>query len=98
MLRAAGVAPGARGEQLTVAEFAASRGPPGRGSAVHGEIGFQIVTTVTVRVPAKINLQLAVGPLRPDGYHDLVTVFHAISLYDEVSVSRAERGQRDGQR
>jgi 4-diphosphocytidyl-2-C-methyl-D-erythritol kinase len=48
------------------------------------------VTTVTVRVPAKINLQLAVGPLRPDGYHDLVTVFHAISLYDEVSVSAAE--------
>jgi 4-diphosphocytidyl-2-C-methyl-D-erythritol kinase len=45
---------------------------------------------VTVRVPAKINLQLAVGPLRPDGYHDLVTVFHAISLYDEVSVSNAE--------
>ena len=48
------------------------------------------MTTVTVRVPAKINLQLAVGPLRPDGYHDLVTVFHAISLYDEVSVSAAE--------
>jgi 4-diphosphocytidyl-2-C-methyl-D-erythritol kinase len=41
---------------------------------------------VTVRVPAKINLQLAVGPLRPDGYHGLVTVFHAISLFDEVTV------------
>ena len=48
------------------------------------------MTTVTVRVPAKINLQLAVGPLRPDGYHDLVTVFHAISLYDEISVSHAD--------
>lgn len=48
------------------------------------------MTTVTVRAPAKINLQLAVGPLRPDGYHDLVTVFHAISLFDEVSVSSAE--------
>ena len=48
------------------------------------------MTTVTVRVPAKINLQLAVGPLRPDGYHDLVTVFHAISLFDEVAVSPAE--------
>ena len=45
-----------------------------------------IVTSVTVRVPAKINLQLAVGSLRPDGYHDLVTVFHAISLFDQVSV------------
>ena len=44
------------------------------------------VTSVTVRVPAKINLQLSVGPPRPDGYHGLVTVFHAISLFDEVTV------------
>jgi 4-diphosphocytidyl-2-C-methyl-D-erythritol kinase len=49
-----------------------------------------LVTSVTVRVPAKINLQLAVGPLRPDGYHGLVTVFHAISLFDEVSVAAAD--------
>lgn len=44
---------------------------------------------MTVRVPAKINLQLSVGPLRPDGYHDLVTVFHAISLADEITVTPA---------
>jgi 4-diphosphocytidyl-2-C-methyl-D-erythritol kinase len=49
-----------------------------------------LVTSVTVRVPAKINLQLAVGPLRPDGYHGLVTVFHAVSLFDEVTVAAAE--------
>jgi 4-diphosphocytidyl-2-C-methyl-D-erythritol kinase len=48
-----------------------------------------IVDRVTVRVPAKLNLQLAVGPRRGDGYHDLVTVFHAISLYDEVTVETA---------
>jgi 4-diphosphocytidyl-2-C-methyl-D-erythritol kinase len=48
-----------------------------------------IVTSVTVRVPAKINLQLAVGPLRPDGYHGLVTVFHAIGLFDMVTVAAA---------
>jgi 4-diphosphocytidyl-2-C-methyl-D-erythritol kinase len=48
------------------------------------------VTTVTVQVPAKINLQLAVGPLRSDGYHDLVTVFHALSLFDQVTVAPAE--------
>jgi len=55
-------------------------------------------TSVTVRVPAKINLQLAVGPLRPDGYHDLVTVFHAVSLFDEVTVTPAEgsAGQHQG--
>ena len=52
-------------------------------------VGSLAVTTVTVRVPAKINLQLAVGPLRPDGYHGLVTVFHAVSLFDEVTVTPA---------
>ena len=50
-----------------------------------------IVTGVTVRVPAKINLQLAVGPPRADGYHDLVTVFHAVSLFDQVTVAPAGR-------
>lgn len=45
---------------------------------------------VTVRVPAKINLHLAVGPPRGDGFHDLVTVFHAVSLFDEVTVALSE--------
>lgn len=49
------------------------------------------VTAVTARVPAKVNLQLAVGPARADGYHGLVTVFHAVSLFDEVTVAPAER-------
>ncbi len=49
------------------------------------------MTAVTARVPAKVNLQLSVGPLRADGYHDLVTVFHAVSLFDEVTVASAER-------
>ncbi|NDL58452.1 4-(cytidine 5'-diphospho)-2-C-methyl-D-erythritol kinase [Phytoactinopolyspora mesophila] len=42
---------------------------------------------VNVRVPAKINLALAIGPLRPDGFHDLATLFHAVSLYDDITVS-----------
>jgi len=46
---------------------------------------------VTVRVPAKVNLQLAVGPARADGYHSVVTVYHAVSLFDEVTVTPAER-------
>jgi 4-diphosphocytidyl-2-C-methyl-D-erythritol kinase len=50
-----------------------------------------IVTGVTVRVPAKLNLQLAVGPPRANGYHGLVTVFHAVSLFDEVTVDTAGR-------
>ncbi|XRQ16412.1 4-(cytidine 5'-diphospho)-2-C-methyl-D-erythritol kinase [Actinomadura welshii] len=46
---------------------------------------------MTVRVPAKVNLQLGVGPLRDDGYHDLVNVFHAVSLFDEVTAEHADR-------
>jgi 4-diphosphocytidyl-2-C-methyl-D-erythritol kinase len=45
---------------------------------------------VKVRVPAKINLYLRVGPLRPDGYHELHTVYHAISLYDELTARRGD--------
>ena len=41
-------------------------------------------SSVTVRVPAKVNLQLSVGPVRADGYHELATVFQAVSLFDEV--------------
>ncbi|GLW07268.1 4-diphosphocytidyl-2-C-methyl-D-erythritol kinase [Microtetraspora sp. NBRC 13810] len=47
------------------------------------------MSSVTVRVPAKVNLHLAVGPLRDDGFHDLVNVFHAVSLYDEVTAVAA---------
>lgn len=43
---------------------------------------------VTVRVPAKLNLFLSVGRLRPDGFHELTTIYQAVSLYDEVTVSR----------
>jgi 4-diphosphocytidyl-2-C-methyl-D-erythritol kinase len=46
---------------------------------------------VRVRAPAKINLHLAVGDVRPDGYHDLVTVFHAVDLADELLISVADR-------
>lgn len=45
---------------------------------------------VTVRVPAKINLELSVGGPRPDGYHDLATVFHAVSLVDEIHATPAD--------
>jgi 4-diphosphocytidyl-2-C-methyl-D-erythritol kinase len=46
--------------------------------------------SVTVRVPAKVNLHLGVGPLRPDGKHQLHTIYQAVSLYDEVTVEPAE--------
>ena len=46
--------------------------------------------SVTVRVPAKINLELIVGPRRADGFHHLATVFHAVGLHDDVTVEVAD--------
>jgi 4-diphosphocytidyl-2-C-methyl-D-erythritol kinase len=46
---------------------------------------------VRVRAPAKVNLHLGVGPLRQDGYHDLVTIFHAVDLTDDVIARPADR-------
>lgn len=49
-----------------------------------------VPTPVTVRAPAKVNLHLAVGDLRADGYHDLTTLFQSLSLTDEVTVALAD--------
>ena len=46
-------------------------------------------SSVTVRVPAKVNLELLVGAPREDGYHPLSTIFHAVNLFDEVTVMSA---------
>jgi 4-diphosphocytidyl-2-C-methyl-D-erythritol kinase len=46
--------------------------------------------SVTVRVPGKVNLHLGVGDRRPDGYHELTTVFHAVSLSDDVTLRTAD--------
>ncbi|MFC4002752.1 4-(cytidine 5'-diphospho)-2-C-methyl-D-erythritol kinase [Prauserella oleivorans] len=45
---------------------------------------------VTVKVPSKINVHLSVGEARKDGYHELTTIFQALSLSDEVTVAAAE--------
>ena len=47
--------------------------------------------TVEVQVPAKVNLQLSVGPKKANGYHDVVTVFQAISLMDTLNISHADQ-------
>lgn len=46
--------------------------------------------SVTVRVPGKVNIYLGVDDRRDDGYHELTTVFHAVSLVDEVTVRDAD--------
>ncbi|MGW6427659.1 4-(cytidine 5'-diphospho)-2-C-methyl-D-erythritol kinase [Nocardia sp. NPDC055053] len=46
-----------------------------------------VPSPVVVRAPSKVNLHLGVGDLRPDGYHDLTTVFQALSLSDELELA-----------
>lgn len=46
---------------------------------------------VRVSAPAKVNLGLAVGPVRDDGFHPVVTVYEAIGLYDELTLRAADR-------
>ncbi len=44
---------------------------------------------MATRVPsfAKINLGLAIGPVRRDGFHDLVTLYQTLAIHDVVSVA-----------
>ncbi len=51
-----------------------------------------MLDSVTVRVSGKVNLALNVGPLREDGYHSLATVFQAVSIYDDLTVTAAAPG------
>ena len=46
--------------------------------------------SITVRAAAKINLHLGVGRVREDGFHPLDTVYQAISLHDDLTVSVAD--------
>ena len=43
-----------------------------------------------MRVPGKVNVYLGVGPREFSGYHELATIFQAVGIYDEVTVSTAD--------
>jgi len=45
------------------------------------------VTVVRAKAPAKINLGLEITGRRPDGFHDIVTIFQTIDLQDSLRVS-----------
>ena len=45
--------------------------------------------SVTAQAPAKVNLWLSVGAPADDGYHPLATVFHSLSMNDEVRATSA---------
>lgn len=43
--------------------------------------------TLILRPSAKINLTLRVGPLRPDGYHEVRSLMQSIALHDTITIS-----------
>ncbi len=47
----------------------------------------EVPRSVSVRAAAKINLHLGVGAVREDGFHPLDTVYQAISLYDDITLT-----------
>ena len=51
------------------------------------------MSSVTVAVPAKINLCLGVGPARADGFHSLATIYQAVDLHDEVHATLRDDDQ-----
>jgi 4-diphosphocytidyl-2-C-methyl-D-erythritol kinase len=46
--------------------------------------------SLRVRAPGKVNLCLCLGPRRPDGRHELVTVLESVSLADKLLVSTTD--------
>jgi 4-diphosphocytidyl-2-C-methyl-D-erythritol kinase len=47
---------------------------------------------VEVEARAKLNLGLAVGPVRADGYHEIATIYQSVTLADTLIATRARRG------
>ena len=45
---------------------------------------------IRIKTPAKINLHLRVVGKRPDGYHELETVFQAIDIKDEIVITMVD--------
>ncbi|MDO5633373.1 MAG: 4-(cytidine 5'-diphospho)-2-C-methyl-D-erythritol kinase [Micrococcus sp.] len=49
---------------------------------VHSDVGRR---HVTVTAPGKVNVSLRVGPVRPDGYHNVASVYLAVNLQETVT-------------
>lgn len=50
---------------------------------------------ITERAPAKVNLVLQVGPVRPDGLHEVCSLFASIDLEDVVTVEPHDGGSHE---
>lgn len=51
--------------------------------------------SLTVRAPAKINLHLGVGAPREDGFHPLTSVYQAVGLYDDLTITGSDKWSVD---
>jgi 4-diphosphocytidyl-2-C-methyl-D-erythritol kinase len=51
--------------------------------------GSKMAHIVTVLAPAKVNLHLEVLGIRDDGYHEIRSIFQAVSLFDELRIRPA---------
>ncbi len=55
--------------------------------------GVLMAEGLVVRVPAKINIHLEVVGRRPDGFHELRTLFQTVDLYDTLRARPCEEGR-----
>jgi 4-diphosphocytidyl-2-C-methyl-D-erythritol kinase len=51
--------------------------------------GAHVEDRVEVVAPAKLNLALLVGPVRPDGFHEIASLMLPVSLADRVTVEKS---------
>jgi len=59
---------------------------PGRMVIANPLAAFERQGMLKLLAPAKVNLFLGVGALRGDGYHEVTTVMHALSLHDVLHI------------
>jgi len=48
------------------------------------------VRGLTITAPAKVNLFLGIGEVRPDGHHDLHSIFQTLELHDTLTLTPAD--------
>src|SRR3954469_15329601 len=74
--------------------FCASAAPDGRANGSAAQTGHRTLAAMksTWSAPAKLNLMLHVVGRRPDGYHELQTVFQLIDLCDSLEIGVREDG------